>query len=57
LQPKVAVRPVGCDRTWCAVSVMGGGYRGYVRQADLWGIYPDEVIKEHAVWNSFKRLL
>ncbi|MEO1205212.1 MAG: SH3 domain-containing protein [Pseudomonadota bacterium] len=30
-----------CDGTWCRVSV--ASYRGFIRQKDIWGIYPDET--------------
>lgn len=29
-----------CDGTWCRVTV--AGYKGYIRQTKIWGIYPDE---------------
>lgn len=35
-----------CDGTWCQVSATGqpgSVYSGYLRQEELWGVYPDEV--------------
>ncbi|WP_445500336.1 SH3 domain-containing protein [Microvirga sp. G4-2] len=57
LQPRVIVRIQWCDRTWCSVSVSGRDYHGYVHQADLWGVYPDEVLEERSMWNSLRKLL
>jgi SH3-like domain-containing protein len=44
LQPRVLVRVMRCDRTWCAVDVPGHHLYGYVRQVNLWGVYPDETL-------------
>jgi len=30
-----------CELEWCRVSA--GGYRGWARKGDLWGVRPDEV--------------
>lgn len=32
-----------CDGRWCRVSV--GGFRGYVLQKQLWGVYENEILK------------
>ena len=32
-----------CDKRWCAVVV--GDFKGFIEQAKLWGVYPDEAIK------------
>ncbi len=32
-----------CDKSWCQISI--DGYRGYVPQESLWGVYPGEVIR------------
>jgi len=32
-----------CDGRWCHVSI--GGFRGYVKQERLWGVYPQEVLR------------
>lgn len=32
-----------CRRNWCHVSI--GRFRGYVRQKQLWGVYPQEVLR------------
>lgn len=39
--PKVLVTIDECDGKWCEVTVRGE--TGYVRQAALWGAYPNEV--------------
>lgn len=33
----------GCDGRWCQVSIET--YRGYLQQKQLWGVYPEEVVK------------
>ena len=33
-----------CDGTWCSVEVPGHRLKGFVRQAALWGVYPNEKI-------------
>ncbi|MDI7860574.1 SH3 domain-containing protein [Rhizobiaceae bacterium n13] len=35
----------GCDGSWCAVEVKGRDVSGFVRQSNLWGVYPSEVIR------------
>ena len=45
LKPGVIVRLRSCDAAsdWCAGSVQD--YRGYIRRAELWGVYPGETIQ------------
>ena len=43
LQSGVIVNIKRCDGAWC--QVFGQGYKGYVRQTDLWGVYPDEKVE------------
>ena len=43
LSPNVLANIRSCDRTWCRVN--GDGFDGFVKQADLWGVYPNEVIE------------
>lgn len=43
LQPNVIVNVRRCDGAWCRVS--GTGFGGFIRQSDLWGVYPDEKIE------------
>jgi SH3-like domain-containing protein len=43
LQAGVIVNLKRCDGAWCLV--YGQGYKGYVRQIDLWGVYPDEKVE------------
>ena len=42
LQPGVIANVKRCDGTWCRV--WGEGFEGYMKQTDLWGVYPDEKI-------------
>jgi len=42
LQDKVLVSVEGCDGRWCEVRVKGKD--GFVRQTQLWGVYPGEKI-------------
>ena len=47
LSPGVRVTISECDGAWCSVSAGQPGeqqaYSGWVRQEELWGVYPDEV--------------
>jgi SH3-like domain-containing protein len=47
LAPGVRVNISECDGNWCEVSAGQPGeraaYSGYVRQEEIWGVYPDEV--------------
>lgn len=43
LQSGVIVNIKKCDGAWC--QVFGDGYKGYVKQNDLWGVYPDEKVE------------
>jgi SH3-like domain-containing protein len=43
LQAGVIVNIKRCDGTWC--QVYGDGYKGYVPQTDLWGVYPGEKVE------------
>ena len=43
LQPNVLVNIRSCDKTWCRVN--GEGFDGFIRQTELWGVYPNEVIE------------
>lgn len=42
LSPGVVVNLRLCDGAWCRVS--GDGFDGYVKQENLWGVYPGEKI-------------
>lgn len=44
LQPKVIADVEQCRDGWCLVS--GSGFRGWIEQDRLWGVYPDEDFKE-----------
>ncbi len=43
LQAGVIVNLRNCDGTWCLVD--GDGFKGYIEQVKLWGVYPDEKIQ------------
>ena len=43
LQSGVIVNVRKCDGTWCLVD--GDGFKGYITQVVLWGVYPDEKIE------------
>ena len=47
LEPGVIGKLDSCDGAWCELEVKYDKrtLRGYVNQAELWGAYPDEVIK------------
>jgi SH3-like domain-containing protein len=47
LEPGVVGEIDSCDGAWCEFEVKYDErtLRGYVNQAELWGAYPDEVIK------------
>lgn len=42
LQPNVIANVRSCDGAWCRV--FGDGFKGYILQSDLWGVYPNEKI-------------
>ncbi|MGI4952969.1 MAG: SH3 domain-containing protein [Janthinobacterium lividum] len=45
LKPGVIVRLRSCDATsdWCQASVQD--YRGWIKRADIWGVFPNEAIQ------------
>ncbi len=43
LEPNVLANIRSCDKSWCRVN--GAGFDGFVKQVDLWGVYPNEVIE------------
>jgi SH3-like domain-containing protein len=43
LQAGVIVNIRNCDGAWCLVD--GDGFKGYIEQEKLWGVYPDEKIQ------------
>ena len=43
LQSGVIVNLRKCDGGWCQVD--GDGFKGYIEQHKLWGVYPDEKIE------------
>lgn len=45
LEARLVVRLHSCSETWCRVSVKDGALDGYVRQRNVWGVYPREVLQ------------
>lgn len=43
LQTGVIVNVKSCDKHWC--EVFGKGYDGFIQQANLWGVYPNELVE------------
>ena len=43
LQPGVLANIRSCDKTWCRVN--GDGFDGFIKQSDLWGVYPNEIVE------------
>jgi SH3-like domain-containing protein len=43
LQSGVIANVMTCDGAWCLID--GEGYKGYIEQVALWGVYPDEKIQ------------
>jgi SH3-like domain-containing protein len=43
LQSGVIVNVRNCDGAWCLID--GDGFKGYIQQAKLWGVYPNEKIE------------
>jgi SH3-like domain-containing protein len=44
LEPGVIASLESCDAKWCSLKV--GGYDGWIKKENLWGVYPDETFKE-----------
>ena len=42
LQPGVLASVKRCDGGWCRI--FGDGFDGYLKQTDLWGVYPGEHV-------------
>lgn len=43
LKPGVITNIDECHEGWCKMSLKG--YKGYIKQAQLWGVYPDETVE------------
>lgn len=43
LQSGVIANVRTCDGSWCLI--FGDGYKGYIEQVALWGVYPNEKIQ------------
>lgn len=44
LEPGAIVALETCEKNWCEVSA--GGYKGWVKRENIWGVYPNEEFKE-----------
>jgi SH3-like domain-containing protein len=44
LEPRVVSEVEECTGTWCLVS--GQGFRGWIEQERLWGVYPGETFQD-----------
>jgi len=44
LEPNVLVQVGPCDGAWCAVD--GKGFKGFLEQGRLWGVYPGEKVED-----------
>lgn len=44
LEPGVLTHVTSCDGNWCKVEA--GSAEGYVRQSEIWGAYPGEIIED-----------
>lgn len=45
LQAEVKLDIVRCDGRWCRAQLQNRRLAGFIRQADLWGVYPGETIE------------
>ncbi len=43
LQSGVIANVKSCDGSWCLV--YGEGFKGYIEQVELWGVYPNEKVE------------
>jgi SH3-like domain-containing protein len=43
LQSGVIANVRNCDGSWCLID--GEGFKGYIEQVALWGVYPDEKVE------------
>jgi SH3-like domain-containing protein len=41
-EPGVVAKLLGCQGDWCRIEA--GGYQGWLRRGDVWGILPDEAV-------------
>jgi SH3-like domain-containing protein len=44
LDPGVIGKLTACDGAWCRLDVKG--YQGWLLRTDLWGVFPNEVVKD-----------
>lgn len=43
VEPDVVGQLLACSGPWCRVEA--GGYRGWLKRTEFWGVYPDEKIE------------
>lgn len=48
VEPKVLLRVSYCSGGWCSVSAKGA--IGHIKQVNLWGVYPHEVIDDRSIF-------
>jgi SH3-like domain-containing protein len=41
-EPGVVAKLLACEGDWCRIDA--GGYQGWLRRGDVWGILPDETV-------------
>ncbi|HEU0156413.1 MAG TPA: SH3 domain-containing protein, partial [Stellaceae bacterium] len=41
-EPGVVARLAKCQGPWCRIEA--GGYAGWVRRSEVWGVLPDETV-------------
>jgi SH3-like domain-containing protein len=44
LEPGVLTHVASCDGNWCKVEA--GNIEGFIRQSEIWGAYPGEIIED-----------
>ena len=43
VEPGVVARLLRCEPEWCEIDA--DGQRGWLRRAEMWGVYPDETVE------------
>ncbi len=44
LEPGVQAQILKCQKSWCRIAV--AGYKGWLNRSQIWGVYPNEIIKD-----------
>jgi SH3-like domain-containing protein len=45
LEARVRLTITSCDGSWCQVRLQKHDLSGYVRQIEIWGVYPGEIVE------------